>query len=42
MEYYNSHTKENNYDPFWYEKNEQSKNASGWAFVASKLQSDCR
>ena len=42
MEYYNQNTKENTFNPFWFEKNQQSKNAHGWSFVASKLQSDCR
>lgn len=43
MVYYNSSTKENNFDPFWYENNLIRRNASAWSFIASNhLQDDCR
>jgi hypothetical protein len=42
MQYFNPLTKENTFDPFYFENNERSKNAAGWAYVASKLQDDCR
>jgi hypothetical protein len=42
MQYFNPLTKENTFDPFYFENNERSKNAAGWAIVASKLQADCR
>jgi hypothetical protein len=42
MQYFNILTKENTFDPFYFENNEKSKNANAWAIVASKLQADCR
>jgi hypothetical protein len=42
MNYFNENTIQNNFDPFFYQKNQQSKNANGWAVVATKLQPDCR
>ena len=42
MNYFNINTKENNFDPFWFENNQQSKNAHAWNVIATKLQPDCR
>jgi hypothetical protein len=42
MGYWNESTKENTFDPFFYENNILRNNAAGWVSVASKLQADCR
>jgi hypothetical protein len=42
MNYFNPLTKQNTFDPFYFENNERSKNAAAWSIVASKLQADCR
>jgi hypothetical protein len=42
MDYFNTNTKENTFDPFWFENNQQSKNAHALNVIATKLQPDCR
>ncbi len=42
MAYFNPTTKEITFDPFYFENNEARKQANAWAFIATKLQPDCR
>jgi hypothetical protein len=42
MEYFHDTTKENTFDPFWYENMMHRNNAAGWIAVAKSLQDDCR
>jgi len=43
LEYFNTQTKNNTFDPFFFENEIQRRNASAWSYIASNhLQEDCR